>query len=985
MKSFFSWHGSASGSAAPSAVTDRTGGSPVQLTHLNLIERLVQLCQDPQAHALLRPFGSTLAILAEELRFSPPTTSLTDALSVAVDFLEPTSAPARHLQFALAAHTKPAETRGFISNIETAFAVVGAAGTAHKIEEALLQWRHQADMFVSRCKHLWELHTYFVFLEVKGDRALFEQTSRLLCAQLECHVSLLAGCLAHTKSWVEVTLRALATRELQPLLERHHADALRNWQTGWQERLQQLPERHHRFSEEHGTRFWDNYFTHLFKISWPDFVEAFEHFYLLGPCPTDLVCQLRSRVDTTLRHQVSRSTWHSLLQSSRKIFDIVEMLLAEILEDISPRIYRMHPLHQLNSSLNSPGCPVEKPNSEAAPADQHLAISGATPSGAAASESQVLGSVESEASHAPAAPKPTPWFPFTAADDADMAIPTPNDPHRRLPGEQVSSPSDNRQPTTPWGEYVGRLCEQHHPWWDASGDDAMSTNGFLYDKKSLHVAALQAVNSSIACTRRALIFRIVSGDLAQNKPILEMPKRGSVHQLGDKDEGAEVPLLPSLVVTANGTRFNCVTKFGRSSSRRALLPDCPMSEPIASRSHFNIVYDQGSDKYYLMDAGSKWGTFVRIGTSVMLSCGDWIRVGGVEFIIRYCGGGCACHKRHAHYRLHSLQLLKEHHGRMSRAGEMPLINSGTHFSPSAQALEGKPSSREHSKQHNAGAKGDSVQMGRNCNADEDSSSDEDWSLNLPDELLLLLSSRRPRGWTTASTRLCQQGALLNSVSSSDSRESEVGLDSQEGTSGQFNEIPEVPPSASGLSHGKLAQHVQPRIASPAAASSQPALVPIAPLELDFISGPRMGEKLVLCEKVCTLGRGEGNTIQVSDSQLASVSRVHCIFENSGSRWHMRDNGSTNGTWRRLSCVLEPSDLIPVSDGMSIQAGVHEFLVEEADMEHCWIPSAATLEDLGEHQLLDQKQKSHRPPAHSHTGKTSFDESEPSLMVAKQPS
>ena len=26
-------------------------------------------------------------------------------------------------------------------------------------------------------------------------------------------------------------------------------------------------------------------------------------------------------------------------------------------------------------------------------------------------------------------------------------------------------------------------------------------------------------------------------------------------------------------------------------------------------------------------------------------------------------------------------------------------------------------------------------------------------------------------------------------------------------------------------------------------------------------GPRMGEKIVLSEKVCTLGRGEGNTIQ----------------------------------------------------------------------------------------------------------------------------
>jgi len=134
-------------------------------------------------------------------------------------------------------------------------------------------------------------------------------------------------------------------------------------------------------------------------------------------------------------------------------------------------------------------------------------------------------------------------------------------------------------------------------------------------------------------------------------------------------------------------------------------------------------------------------------------------------------------------------------------------------------------------------------------------------------------------------------------------------------------------------------------------------VPIAPLELDFISGPRMGEKLVLCERVCTLGRGEGNTIQVSDSQLASVSRVHCIFEYSGSRWHMRDNGSTNGTWRRLSCVLEPSDPMPLSDGMSIQAGVHEFLVEEAEMRQMWVPSmaSAAFQELCEQERRERMQ------------------------------
>merc|ERR1712137_819516 len=84
------------------------------------------------------------------------------------------------------------------------------------------------------------------------------------------------------------------------------------------------------------------------------------------------------------------------------------------------------------------------------------------------------------------------------------------------------------------------------------------------------------------------------------------------------------------------------------------------------------------------------------------------------------------------------------------------------------------------------------------------------------------------------------------------------------------------------------------------------------------------------------------------------------FEFSGNRWHMRDNGSTNGTWRRLSCVLEPSEPIPLTDGVSIQAGVHEFLVEEAEMRHSWVPSAffASFEELCEQEKREKKS----PPA-----------------------
>jgi len=125
-----------------------------------------------------------------------------------------------------------------------------------------------------------------------------------------------------------------------------------------------------------------------------------------------------------------------------------------------------------------------------------------------------------------------------------------------------------------------------------------------------------------------------------------------------------------------------------------------------------------------------------------------------------------------------------------------------------------------------------------------------------------------------------------------------------------------------------------------AAAEPPLQVPVPPLELDFISGPRTGERLTLFDRRCTMGRGEAATIQIADPMLANVSRIHCVFEYIGNRWYICDNGSTNGTWKRLSCVLEPSKPLPLAPGTSILAGVHEFRVEEGDVGQWWLPSAA---------------------------------------------
>ncbi|CAK0834784.1 unnamed protein product, partial [Prorocentrum cordatum] len=76
------------------------------------------------------------------------------------------------------------------------------------------------------------------------------------------------------------------------------------------------------------------------------------------------------------------------------------------------------------------------------------------------------------------------------------------------------------------------------------------------------------------------------------------------------------------------SKMRGVAQFGRDAAKTtSQSPDLLMSEPIASRSHFSVVYETANDRYCLMDAGSKWGTFVRVTEPHKLSCGDWFHIG----------------------------------------------------------------------------------------------------------------------------------------------------------------------------------------------------------------------------------------------------------------------------------------------------------------------------------------------------------------------
>jgi len=185
--------------------------------------------------------------------------------------------------------------------------------------------------------------------------------------------------------------------------------------------------------------------------------------------------------------------------------------------------------------------------------------------------------------------------------------------------------------------------------------------------------------------------------------------------------------------------------------------------------------------------------------------------------------------------------------------------------------------------------------------------DEDQDLE-PSEVLQMLNNARVgngTAWASSYHKLCQGTGLQMQVTDDGTR---------------IN---------SGTPGSTWSKQARPKTSSPG-----------APLELDFISGPRMGERLLLVDRTCTVGRGDNCTVKLNNAQLANISRVHCIFQCIGDRWWLSDNGSTNGTWQRLSCVLEPSKPVELSTGDTILAGTQELKVQEVEMPRWCIASTA---------------------------------------------
>lgn len=859
--------GRASGGAAPTGADSSSKRSKSQKAAANkAVTRQpvdVQLLHfGPDAPPFCRPLSGPLTILATAVQNQDVPQATSAEVVAASEFFTECRRPCGLLGFALSVNTDQAKTEKFRGHVAHALALmcmskspasVSAPEDAahHRFEAALLQWNQDAEEFVTNCKRIWEQYVLFMLFDLKGDKVLLAEVASTLCGLLGCSSRELMDMLAHTRQWAEEVLLIFGEKGQAPLMKRLYETALRKWFASWQSRMEKHAggERFTDDEEQPGRKFWQDYFSTVQNVSWPDFAEAFEEFFLFGRCPGDLLTMLHGmvKVGQPCEHHVTQNVWYGIAGRWACIADLVSQLLEQVLQDSFHCIYREKPLGSIKSSV-VPGASelnsaAQKPASSALSA---LPASSASPADSDASRPSSSGPKSSASGHGTDSTATTP--------QERPGLVAPGHPQYQAPDASMS-----------WDGLNSVLAAQHRPWWLPAGE-ALSAEE-LQAEETLRTEALRQVNGRVALTNKVLLLRVVSGSLAHGRPRLSLQDEKEETAPGVPPTKAPAA-LPTLVVTANGTRFSQVTKFGRCTTRSQLVSDWPMAEPIASRSHFHVVYDQGYDKFKIMDTGSKWGTFTRVTTATPLSCGDWIRVGTCEFVVRYCGGSCPRRKGHTHHRLHSVRIAYSHI--FNRTGSLCIPRS---LSAAASA--------------------------------EEVEEEDDFS-----QLAISGNAGRKRGWATAQARLCQMRATTSDVW-------EHALSDKAGGDAEQSNPADAP-----RGFGKSA-------------------APMAPLELDFVSGPRTGEKIVLTERVGSLGRSDANTIQVSDMGLGNVSRVHCMFEFQGDKWYLRDNKSTNGTWRRLSCILEPSKPLEINGGEGLMAGLHEFNVEEVEMNRWWTPSAAS--------------------------------------------
>lgn len=471
----------------------------------------------------------------------------------------------------------------FVRDVEGAIVClckdIGPSSEPLLTEEGLLnQWRSDIEAFRRRCKDIWELYMYFVFLDVKGDWALLRMVSRQLMNILEVSASSFAANLSLTGPWAQPAQQMLAQGMGRTLLQRRHQQALEEWHSavqvatakacesaalsspGHKKSLDAVKAELHR---QQAVQFWTHYFQTSAKVGWWDFADAFQECFCGNSCPSDVLECLRKHVAKPCKSRVALHVWESFLEKNGPSApELIQALVKEVMADLPRCVYKAassapgstdedaevlrlfttkrHKVVRHADSLSSSSAlreglnhPMAKLRQAATSREEDLLPKGcpATPNVAPPGVQQVPHALRHRE--------------LRESEIAESV--TPQDPRMQLapvePGEILS-----------WKDFQNQLQASCRSWYLAHNSEPQG-------KEPLFVQALRRVQSNLTATRKALVLRVSSGTLGAEKPRLN---------------GG----LPAIVITPNDTSCPLTTKFGRGRTEgsRTLQPHMLMTE-----------------------------------------------------------------------------------------------------------------------------------------------------------------------------------------------------------------------------------------------------------------------------------------------------------------------------------------------------------------------------------------------------------------------
>ncbi|CAE7652914.1 kidins220 [Symbiodinium necroappetens] len=202
-----------------------------------------------------------------------------------IKILDRASSPDDVLDFALAAYFDEAVLRHFRSLMGKALENVASGergSTSIPPLPVLLQHcEEDFEAFSDWCGKVGDAYVYFVFLDIKGDRALLTHAAKRLQQLLRVDVRSLIANLSATRHWVQLVWKELACQRRSQTLQRMHMQALQQWLSHAKEAAVAS------LCDIGGRAFWDMYFCGLTKISWHDFVDGLQEQFLKDFCAQD--------------------------------------------------------------------------------------------------------------------------------------------------------------------------------------------------------------------------------------------------------------------------------------------------------------------------------------------------------------------------------------------------------------------------------------------------------------------------------------------------------------------------------------------------------------------------------------------------------------------------------------------------------------------------------------------------------------------------